>query len=481
MLGEYSYINKFSGKKFDFRPLAGLRVVTFDPAQVTEVISDLVRQGYSVITAESRLNRGVLVATGADVEPPILSAALVNSVPVLVDQEGCVHHFLPGEVTVQFRPEVKKSKVNDLIRSLGSEVVSKQRTPGYYTLSVPEGQDLFESIRAYSELPEVTFAEPSEFAPDDRLKVAVGDSELFPVLWGLENMGQRVAGALGKRRADIRAVKAWTISEGDPTVLVVVIDTGIDLGHPNLVGNLLARGNENWNFAEPGKPDPADDDGHGTGIAGTVAAAQIGKGTVGVAPKCKIMPLKVSLEYGKYQDRVDAINYAAEYAERHRNYRFVVNLSWMTGGDHSGIHSAIKRSVDADMVVVCAAGNKGLDLGNVPSYPAMYEEVIAVAATDQVDVKAGFSNFGKRIDLSAPGVNVYTTDLGGSYQFQNGTSCSAAYVSGVAALIRSHVPDLSSSGVRTSLQNGCDRLKASGPYPIGKGRINARSALLASR
>jgi subtilisin family serine protease len=343
----------------------------------------------------------------------------------MVDQDGLERYFLPDEFTVQFQEEISKERAEEIIRERGSHILVEQRTPGYYTLGVPEGRGLFETIREFSDLEEVAFAEPSEAGFNDALLPYIPDDPDFSRLWGLRNTGQAVNGTSGTNDADIDAPEAWDLVRGHADVIVAVIDTGADLNHSDLQVNILPRGTEDWDFADPNDPSPDDSDSHGTHVAGTVAAVDNTVGVIGVAPACRIMPLRVDLTAGMNQNRADAINYVGQQATANPNRRYVINCSWRMNGDHTGVRTAIQNAVNRNVVVVFAAGNNNQNTDITPQYPGVYPEVIAVAALDQQDRKAIFptwgSNFGSNVDVSAPGVNIWSTVLVNNYGFKSGT------------------------------------------------------------
>jgi hypothetical protein len=287
---------------------------------------------------------------------------------------------------------------------------------------------------------------------------------------------------VGSIDADIDAPEAWNIETGKKHVVVAVIDTGCDLDHPDLVGNILPRGSEDWDFADAADDVPWDSDTHGTHVAGTVAARRNGQGVVGVAYGAWVMPLRVDLTTGMNQNRADAINYVAAQAAKYNNTRrYVINCSWKMNGDHAGVRNAINNAVSKNVVVVFAAGNANTDIDTTPQYPAVYPEVIAVAATDQRDQRASFSNYGNKVDVAAPGVNVYSTIPNDTYGFKNGTSMASPHVAGVAALIWSKNPDLTNAQVRKCIEATTDNIDAKNPGFAGKlgtGRVNALKALL---
>lgn len=412
----------------------------------------------------------------------LMSNELVsNALPSMIDEEGNTHYFMPDEFTVQFDENLEDKVIEKIVKGEKCTIIKKQRTEGYYTLSVPKGKDLFEIINIFNDRDDVVFAEASEVSNNDELYIPNDTS--FPKLWGLRNTGQTVDGVSGTNDADIDATLAWNLERGDRNVIIAVIDTGVDYLHSDLRSNILPRGSEDWNFASIFSKDPMDGGSHGTHVAGTVAAVDNQIGVVGVAPRCRIMPLRVNLSSGKNANRADAINYVANQASANPNNRYVINCSWKMSGHHSGVLNAIRRAVSKNVVVVFAAGNSNNDINVTPQYPAVYPEVIAVAATDQNDRRAGFSNYGQKVDVSAPGVNIYSTIPGGGYSFKNGTSMAAPHVAGLAGLIWSKNSTLTNAQIRNIIESTTDNIDAKNPGLAGKlgtGRINAYKAIRAT-
>jgi subtilisin family serine protease len=486
---EYTYTNKFSGKRIRFTPKPDEIVATFETEPTTEVAREVMRTAAMAVSQGINTERGFAVfqvPPAQDVEAArgalAASPLIASSIPVLIDDEGLTRYILPDELTVQFKEGVSKQDAERIITERGAEIVVEQRTPGYYTITVPQGQGLFEAIRAFSSLAEVAFAEPSEAGFNDALAYIPNDPD-FSKLWGLHNTGQNVNGTAGTADADIDAVEAWDLHRGNPNVIVTVIDTGADLNHPDLSANFLPRGAEDWDFADTADPSPDDMDGHGTHVAGTAAGIDNTTGVIGVAPLCRIMPLRVNLTSGMNQNRADAINYTAAQAAANPTRKYVINCSWKMNGDHAGVHNAIINAVNKDVVVVFAAGNANSNIDITPQYPAVYPEVIAVAATDQNDKRASFSNYGTKVDVSAPGVNTYSTFPDDTYAFLDGTSMASPHVTGLAALIRSRNMSLTNTQVRSIIESTCDNIDAKNPGftgLLGKGRINAFKALSAT-
>lgn len=265
----------------------------------------------------------------------------------------------------------------------------------------------------------------------------------------------------------IQADFAWNTSIGNSSVLVAVVDTGVDWNHPDLSGNYVALGYD-WVNDDS---DPMDDNGHGTHVAGIVAA--VINNSVGVAglAQVRIMAEKAlnSTGYGSTDELANAIIHAADAGAK------IIVMSWGDYFDSILLHNAIKYAYRAGALLVAAAGN---DATSNMMYPAAYSEVIAVSATDSSDNLAWFSNFGDWIELSAPGVNIFSTVWDNSYAYKSGTSMAAPFVAGVAALTWSVYPQLSRDNLRLYLHGKADDLGDLGfDIYYGYGRINAWKAV----
>ena len=483
----YSYVDKTTGDRRAFTPKSDEAMVTLRPEVSTDDLNDVVRETPVLSVSEGyNVEQGyaaVYLDPGADADAAADSVTARPEVtallPVMVDEHGASRYFVPGELTVQFRSDVPAEQAEQAIADLGSEIVQRQRTPGYYTVRIPGGRDLFAAIDEFTARDDVAFAEPSEVSFNSALVHVPTDAD-FGLLWGLRNTGQTVNGAAGLAGADIRATDAWDVTRGHPDVVVTVIDTGADLDHPDLAANLLARGNEDWDFANGPDQVPDDEDGHGSHVAGTAAGVENVGGVLGVAPGCRIMPLRVDLTTGQNQNRADAINYVADQSLQHGDRRYVINCSWRMNGDHAGVRTAIQNAVRDNVVVVFAAGNANSNTDITPQFPGVYPEVISVAALDQQDARAVFSNFGTNVDVAAPGVNIWSALPNDVHGFLDGTSMAAPHVAGVAALIWSRNRHLTNGQVRSILEETAVSVDAANPGfagMLGRGRVSALGAV----
>jgi subtilisin family serine protease len=300
----------------------------------------------------------------------------------------------------------------------------------------------------------------------------------------------------------IQLPEAWNVVTGTPDVVIAVLDTGVQLEHEDLASQVWTNpgeisGNDldddgngkvddvhGWHFFhrwEGGAyiPDEdanvRDDNGHGTHVSGiATAAANNGVGIAGIAWGARIMPVKVLNEFGDgfLSDTAAGLIYAADNGAR------IINLSLGTLASSTTLIEAVDYARQHGALVIAATGNDGLPMLR---YPAAYDPVLAVAATDENDQWATFSNYGPQVDLAAPGTNIYSTwcrqDLylkscSGDYYFaKSGTSMAAPHVSGIAALIWSLRPELSSSQVISRLLETADDTGSPGPDPYtGWGR-----------
>ncbi|MXY99525.1 S8 family serine peptidase, partial [Candidatus Poribacteria bacterium] len=301
----------------------------------------------------------------------------------------------------------------------------------------------------------------------------------------------------------INMSEAWRIEQGDPEVTVAVVDGGIDPRHPEFRSQLWQNGGEipgngidddangyvddinGWDFSDaptlPGSGDstirdnePQDEIGHGTHVSGIIAAAaNNGIGIAGIAPRCRLMPLRADFKYGgggylQNDDVAAAIVYAADNGAR------VINMSWGDTVNAFIIEDAIAYANAHGCILIAAAGN---DSAVGSWYPAGLETVISVAALGKEKHLSSVSNFGATIDIAAPGEEILTTDLNGGFQHASGTSMAAPHVSGVAALIVSAHPNYTNTEVRDTLIATAGQLFVS-PL-VGAGLLDAYAALTA--
>lgn len=270
----------------------------------------------------------------------------------------------------------------------------------------------------------------------------------------------------------INADLVWGVTTGDP-VKVAIVDTGIDVKHPDLINNLKGGISTVWYTTSYN-----DDNGHGTHVAGIAAAVDNTIGVIGVGPGIDLYAVKVLDRRGSgyLSDVIEGLDWAIQ------NGMQVVNMSLGTSSDILSFKEAVQRVNNAGIVQVGAAGNSG----GAVIYPAAYSEVIAVSATDSIDAIASWSSRGPEVDLAAPGVSIYSTYKGQAYKTLSGTSMAAPHVTGVAALVLS-VPskcDLNLDGkctpseVQQRLEATATDLGSLGKDDLyGSGLVNAEKAV----
>jgi thermitase len=266
---------------------------------------------------------------------------------------------------------------------------------------------------------------------------------------------------------EIQAYSAWNITTGNQHTLVAIVDTGVDYDHPDLAQNYVALGYDWVN----NDTDPMDDNGHGTHCAGIIAAGlDNGVGVAGVA-QVRFFAEKGFDQYGSgwSDDLANAICHAVNQGAK------IISCSWGSSESSELIHAAMRYAYEHGVLVIASAGNDAWDL---KSYPAAYEEVVAVAATDGSDSPTGFTNYGDWIKLSAPGDYIFSTVPNSGYSYMSGTSMSAPYVAGVAALVWSQFPNMTRDQVLEQLFKTSDDLGPTGfDVHYGYGRVNARRAV----
>jgi thermitase len=266
----------------------------------------------------------------------------------------------------------------------------------------------------------------------------------------------------------IQAPSAWDSANGSG-VTIAILDTGIDSTHPDLAPNLVPG----WNVYD-NTSNTTDIHGHGTWVAGVAAmAANNAKGSAGVAWGAKIMPIRIAdaNAYAYWSTVAQGIYWAADHGAK------VVNVSYNGVSGSSTVQSAAQYLRSKGGVVVVAAGNSGA-LESI----AANDSILTVAATDQNDVRASFSSYGPYVDLSAPGVSVYTTTVGGGYSNASGTSFASPVVAATAALMLSSNSKLTPADVDRLLTGKSVDLGTTGYDPYyGYGRVDAASAVLAAK
>ncbi|MFJ8579200.1 S8 family serine peptidase [Micromonospora sp. NPDC093277] len=265
----------------------------------------------------------------------------------------------------------------------------------------------------------------------------------------------------------VRLPQAWDRTKGSTAQIIAVVDTGVNTTHPDLVGRTVAG----YNAIRPGAS-PADDNGHGTMVAGIAAAnTNNGVGVAGAAWTGRVMPIKVldNRGWGYDSDIANGVIWAADHGAK------IINMSLGGPGDNTALHDAITYATGKGALVVAAAGNDG---DGVTQYPAAYSEVLSVAATDGAGKLTDFSSYGDWIDVAAPGAEIVSTGLGSDYYIGDGTSFSAPLVSGTAALVRTLYPSLTPAQVLSQIRSNARDAGPRGIDPYyGYGILDAYAAV----
>jgi subtilisin family serine protease len=351
-----------------------------------------------------------------------------------------------GRVLVMPRPGLSAEEVGKLAGGEGGKA-RKITSNGLYVIELPGNASEKAVAARLANNPHLKFAEvdrlvaPS-FAPNDPYTASQ---------WHLPKIG---------------AAAAWDATLGSG-VTIAILDTGVDTSHPDLAGSIVAG----WNFYN-NTADTTDVYNHGTGVAGTAAAAiNNAVGVASVAGQAKIMPMKISDDtgYGSWSAMAQALTYAADRGVR------VANISY-NASPSSSVRSAAQYFKDKGGLVFVAAGNNG-----TRESTSATTSLIGVSATDQNDARTSWSSYGAHVSLSAPGTGIYTTTRGGGYVSEAGTSFSSPVAAGVAAVVMAANPKLSSTQVEQILFSTAVDLGASGrDEQYGYGRVDVGAAVKAA-
>jgi subtilisin family serine protease/uncharacterized membrane protein len=401
------------------------------------------------------------------------------------------------EVLVRFRRAPRAADLASVTGDADVDAVARIGRTGLYRLR-SKTLDTAALMARLSRRGDIEYAEPNYMV---RIVTAPNDP-MFSSLWGLENVGQPVGGLPGVPGADIRATAAWDVSLGSPDTVVAVIDTGIDYTHEDLAANIwtapssftvnagggpitCAAGTHGFNAIQR-TCDPMDDHNHGTHVAGTIGAVGDNqRGVAGVNWTTRMMAIKFlnADGAGSIADAISGIEFAigakqAFAASNAADIRVLSN-SWGGAGFSQALLDEINAARNADMLFVAAAGNNSFNNDIFPSYPASYaaENVVAVAATNNLDARAWFSNYGAQsVHLAAPGDTILSTTIGNAYQAFSGTSMATPHVSGAAALVLS-VCQLDTAGLKDALIGTVDGVAGLTGLTITGGRLNVHSAV----
>ncbi len=351
---------------------------------------------------------------------------------------------VPNELLVKFRPS-GEAMSQTYHRQIGAVQVGVNDSIGVQRVRLPANVSPAQAAGYYRRLAAVDYAEPNIIL----YKTASVNDPMYARQYSAPRMNVNTA---------------WDLTFGDDKVVVAILDTGVDYNHPDLMGK-VTRG-KNW---ADGNTDPMDTDGHGTHVAGIVGAkTNNGVGIAGMGYNVSLLAIKVLGAGGGTAEWV-----AGGITEAANSGADIINLSLGSYGNSKSIEDAVNFAWSKGVVIIAGTGN---DNTSNRFYPAAYEKVIAVSATDKDDVRAGFSNYGADwVDVAAPGVAILSTTPGNTYQEFDGTSMASPNAAGVASLVISY----GGKGQMTN-QEVRDILEST-TVPVGnwvaKGRVNAFAAV----
>ena len=396
------------------------------------------------------------------------------------------------ELVVQFSRSSPSARRAAILSAENAQEIRQFERLDIFHVRLPQGRNVELAVAAFLRHPDVIAAQPNYLRQIVRLAGPLPNDPrwLDGTLWGLSK---------------IQAPPVWTgFGTGDGTVVIADVDTGVNYNHPDLAANMWrnpgeipgngidddANGKVDDVFGidtRNNDTDPMDDNGHGTFTSGIAAAVgNNGIGVTGVNWNAKILACKFLNQNGSGSD-ADAIacfNYILALKQRGINIR-VVNNSWGGFRGPGPPPTAMKNAIDAlgaaGILSVFSAGNDGVNIDSTPFDPASItsSSIVSVAASDQSDNRANFSNFGATaVDIAAPGVSI-TSTFGNDYLTGDGTSASAPYVAGAAALLASLDPSLSVDSIKFALLDRADRLTQWNGVVASGGRLNLNSATIA--
>ena len=442
---------------------------------------------------EKRVKTKGLSVTSAAVLFLAMSVALLQIAVDDVDydwgngSDNLKPEFAPGEILVKLTSDIES--IDKLNRRF--EVESIERVfSNIYKLKLPNDADILSIIEVYEANPDVEYAEPNYIYHT----CLVPNDPNYTVQWAHQN---------------IQSELAWDTQRGNSSVVIAIVDTGVDWDHPDLAANIWNNTDEwdvypyngtdddnngyiddvrGWDFVDtdipvwPGEDgkerdnNPMDFHGHGTHCSGIAAAVTNNSiGIAGATWNCKIMAVRAGFlaadgyGYLEIDDIIPAINYSVN------NGANIISMSFGGPLPSEPLHEVLKYAYDQGALLVAAVGN---DASRYKMYPAAHDEVVAVAATDKFDDPASFTNYGDWIEVAAPGVYIYSTWFNDIYYNASGTSMACPHAAGVAALIWSQFRGMTRDQVRQHLRDSTDDLGDPGKdQNYGYGRINAWTAV----
>ena len=374
-----------------------------------------------------------------------------------------------GQIIVKFKPQFTDAQIAAHLQQYNASIIKKIEGINQTVVKVPAGQEvaIMQKLQqdGYVEQAQRDYTTHAFFTPNDTY---------FNLQWGLNNTGQTIQGNAGTAQADIRAERAWNVTQGNG-VKVAILDTGINVSHPDLAGKIVAQKVFATSSIE-------DNNGHGTHVAGIIAAdTNNSAGVAGVCPNCQLIIGKVMDDTGTgtTSNATAGITWAADQGAK------VINMSLGTSETQTAslYQQAVDYAYQKGAIVIAAAGNNGV---SDKFYPAAANNVVSVAATDNNDQKASFSNYGSWVQIAAPGKNIVSTLPNHSnakgvqnYGYLSGTSMAGPFVAGTAALVASTSYGSTPQALINRLYTTADKINGTGTYWVN-GRVNAAEAVGAS-
>ncbi len=391
----------------------------------------------------------VPAATFANREEPVFSEAPVQE--VRTDRTDVDAPAVPGQFLVKFTPGTKSRARSNFVQSMGGRMVDRVSALDIDVVEFPalKAKDSKaakdELLKVLKSNPNVEYVEPNyvytvDFTPND------------------PNLGSQWAWSR------IQAFDAWDVTQGSSSVVIAVVDTGIQRNHPDLNAKIVGG----YDFVD-GDSAADDGNGHGTHVAGTSAGeTNNSTGGAGMCPNCSLMPVRVldSNGSGTLANVANGITYAADQGVE------VINMS-LGGGGSTSLQNAVNYAWNKGVFMACAAGNDNTS-STSSAYPGAYSNCFAVASTTSSDARSSFSNYGSWVEVAGPGSSIYSTWLNSGYNTISGTSMATPHVAGLAGLLASQ--GLSNSQIRDRLCATADDISGTGTYWTC-GRINAYRAV----
>jgi len=398
------------------------------------------------------------------------------------------------EIIVKYKDESKKAATNVKVSTKLKVNLKTNRILTNKKINIVEVADNTNVKALVEELlkdPNVSYAQPNypltiHSSPTD---------SSYSFQWGLKNSGQEIVGKTPRSGVDVNVENAWNLTKGENSVVVGVLDTGIDFNHPDLANSIFVNALEipnngldddqngyiddvnGWDFAGDDNSvfDSTELDVHGTYIAGVLAASENESGIVGIAPNIKVLPLKfINGSTGYTSDAIEAIEYAMSQGVK------IINCSFGSTENNIALKDTMQNS---GILFIASAGNNGSDLNEAPNYPASFDlpNIISVAAIDTMGVLPTFSNFGTSVDIAAPGTNILSTSTNNSYDYFSGTSVAAPFVTGAAALILSNQPNATITTIKDQILSNARPCLALKPFVQTGGRLDVFGALTGTK